>query len=305
MTVPCRFTCAGSSGSPRCFGSQQPLYRGLNAAGLWPDGGSDLFGVATTLLFVHGWTPDTINLVVPGGWTIGVEMTFYAIFPLIAAMVTTLPRAIGFLIASVMLSVVANTAALHLLASVEPGKLGFFVYYWFPNSLQVFAFGCLTYHMLRYAPASKAGSAVLLTCAGVVALYCAWWSVPWYSSSEFLLSRGPLTGFASLLLALGLARTSNPWLVNRVTCYVGKVSFSAYLVHFLVVFPIAQYFGPFHANSLVSLALCAVFLAFVMGVTVCLSALTYRFIERPCIQAGNRFIRDRVLTAADQLKLPG
>ena len=100
------------------------------------------------------------------------------------------------------------------------------------------------------------------------------------------------------MLALSLAGPNIPWLVNRVTCFVGQVSFSAYLVHFLVMFPFVLYLGPVHASSSVSLALLVAVMAVVMGVTVSLSALTYRFIERPCIRVGNRFIRQWVPTTA-------
>jgi len=43
--------------------------------------GAPAWEVATTALFVHGFHPQTINSVVPGGWSIAVEMTFYAVFP--------------------------------------------------------------------------------------------------------------------------------------------------------------------------------------------------------------------------------
>ena len=269
------------------------LYGGLNAGGLWPDGGSDPLSVLATLFFVHGWTSDTINLVVPGGWTIGVEMTFYAVFPLIAASVTTLRRAVAFAIASAVLAVLANTIAIRLLPSVDPSKLGFFVYYWFPNSLQAFALGCLTYHMLRFAPTKRPAAAALLAGSGFLAIYCAWWGPAWYPTLDQPLSRALLTSVASMLLALALAKTSMPWLVNQVSCFVGKVSFSAYLVHFLVVVPTGFYLGAIHTGTPVSLALFGVLMAAVMGVTVAISAITYRFIERPCIQAGTRFIQAR------------
>ena len=267
------------------------LYGGMHAAGIWPDGGSTPFGIATTLFFLHGWSPETINLVVPGGWTIGVEMTFYAVFPAIAAAIASLPRAIAFVIGSALLAIGANTEALRLLAATDPHLLGFFVYYWFPNSLQVFAWGCLTYHLLRFAPTSKVWSGVLLTGAGFLSAYCAWWPVAWFPTWTDPLSREPLTGMASLLLALALAASDISWLTNRVSCFVGRVSFSAYLVHFLVVAPIAFYCGPFHAGSWWSIPLFLAVLIAVLSVTIWLSSLTYRFIERPCIQAGSRFVQ--------------
>jgi peptidoglycan/LPS O-acetylase OafA/YrhL len=37
-----------------------------------------------TAFFINGWSPDYFNRVVPGGWSIAVEMNFYFIFPLLA-----------------------------------------------------------------------------------------------------------------------------------------------------------------------------------------------------------------------------
>ncbi len=39
--------------------------------------------VIETIFFVHGFDPKNFNYVVPGGWSIGVEMSFYAIFPIL------------------------------------------------------------------------------------------------------------------------------------------------------------------------------------------------------------------------------
>ena len=42
-------------------------------------------GVFTNLVFIHGFTPASNNSLVPGGWSIGTEFAFYAIFPALFA----------------------------------------------------------------------------------------------------------------------------------------------------------------------------------------------------------------------------
>jgi len=37
--------------------------------------------VFVTAFFIHGWHPDSVNNIVPGGWSIAVEMTFYLFVP--------------------------------------------------------------------------------------------------------------------------------------------------------------------------------------------------------------------------------
>jgi len=39
--------------------------------------------IVLTLTFLHGFFPTAINSAVPGGWTIAIEMGFYALFPLL------------------------------------------------------------------------------------------------------------------------------------------------------------------------------------------------------------------------------
>ena len=39
--------------------------------------------VLTNIFFLHGFYPPANNNIVPGGWSIGTEMAFYALFPLL------------------------------------------------------------------------------------------------------------------------------------------------------------------------------------------------------------------------------
>ncbi len=39
--------------------------------------------LAANFLFIHGFSPYWINSTVPGGWSVGIEVIFYLIFPLI------------------------------------------------------------------------------------------------------------------------------------------------------------------------------------------------------------------------------
>lgn len=52
-------------------------------ASYWAPEGLGIKQILLTATFLHGFWPDSINSVVPGGWSIAVEMTFYALFPLL------------------------------------------------------------------------------------------------------------------------------------------------------------------------------------------------------------------------------
>ncbi len=49
-----------------------------NGPSPWAPEGVHLWQYAATATFTHGWLPTSINSVVPGGWSIAVEMTFFA-----------------------------------------------------------------------------------------------------------------------------------------------------------------------------------------------------------------------------------
>ncbi|HWV80394.1 MAG TPA: acyltransferase [Hyphomicrobiaceae bacterium] len=68
------------------------LLRGADR-GFWAPGGLTWWHISLTAAFLHGWHPATITSVVPGGWSIAVEMTFYAIFPLLIVWCSTLQKA--------------------------------------------------------------------------------------------------------------------------------------------------------------------------------------------------------------------
>ena len=46
--------------------------------------------IATTILFLNGFFPAWINNIVYGGWTIAVEMTFYALFPFLVSKIQSI-----------------------------------------------------------------------------------------------------------------------------------------------------------------------------------------------------------------------
>lgn len=83
------------------------LKDGVGPRGLEPDGIGATHIILTTL-FAHGFLPSTFSSVVPGGWSIAVEMMFYAVFPIlvsyikswraaaVAALIALAPAAIAY-----------------------------------------------------------------------------------------------------------------------------------------------------------------------------------------------------------------
>ncbi len=257
--------------------------------------------VFLTALFANGWHPETISSVVPGGWSIVVEMTFYLVFPLLMLLIKNLRSALIFF-------VVANGIAYNSYIffwkyhafywpGVSDDVVGALLALWFPNQLPVFASGFILFFMIRDFKAYlqkkwiMALLALSLTCMVILVFY----------PELKILHKLRMNTFSAYGVCFGifaycLSEYPMIWLVNPLICYLGKISYSAYLCHFVVLGILTYYanrsinllhlYDPLHGfpHFLIKLPF------FVLIITV-FSTITYRLIEKPMIRAGNLLIK--------------
>jgi len=239
--------------------------------------------VVTSLTLTHGFRPDTIEAIVPGGWSIAVEMTFYAVFPWIATRVSTLRHALLFAIGTIVFAVGLRSVSTELLAILfpeDPHELrGVFGFLWFPAQLPAFAIGVLLFHALRSgvrlpARLAHAGFLVSLVFVGALPLF-----------GPGIQSNLLLSGAALGLMVLCASQSNRAVIVHPALRWIGKVSFSAYLWHFLLLsLPVNLPLVEGWPGMIVTYGALA-------GATIALSSLTYLFVEVPMIAIGDVFIR--------------
>lgn len=232
--------------------------------------------VAATFAFLHDWLPNAADSVVPGGFTVGCEAMFYLAFPLLARLVNNLPRAVAFLAISLVVSVGLYLLIPHIVAG-PPAQIRSFSYFIFPAQLPAFAMGFVAYHAVKASRdrawamrAAGLAMAPILAAIAILAL------------ADTEVSRLHLLGDLLLGALLGAVAIAPPrWIDNRVMTYLGRVSFSVYIVHFAVIAaaaPLAR------MSPIGGLA----FYPMVLGVSVAIASLTWRFIETPMIHLGRR-----------------
>lgn len=187
---------------------------------MWAPDGIGTHEIVLTFLFLHWTSVTAFNSVVPGGWSIAVEMQFYLLFPLL---LYVFRKRHGPLICYAFIAVFTVIAKLvadhvlepHLAASLPASQSHLahaFYYAWLPHQLICFGFGILLYDYIELKRHPTKGTLLLLG-ACLVSL--------WTCEVAIL---------ALLALAVLALNIENP-----LAGLFGRHSYAIYLIHFIFV----------------------------------------------------------------------
>lgn len=254
---------------------------------------------ASGFLFLFGFHPSTINAVAPAGWSVAVESTFYVLFPFLALGIRNLETALAFTAVSV-LACFGVCYGLHLYPiTALPTEYVHFL--WFPVEFPIFCFGFVAFFFWRdlllgdFTDAELRPAIQRPLVRGAVSL-CLLLLGIWALCSSFPVTnyRLYLNSLSFVFLILSLA--VQPWVlfVNPITRFIGRLSFSIYLVHpYLTslisrVLDAAEQHHPFrvygHAASLL------ITFAGYLGGSLLIALVTFPLVEKRGIKFGNQLI---------------
>lgn len=251
--------------------------------------------ILANFLLIHGLSPVWINSIIPGGWSVGIEVLFYAIVPFLFTRITNLNRAVLFTALALLFGFLL-TAILSQSQAIQANKLlTEYLFYYLPYQLPVFGCGIIAYYIVIRND-WRVNPLTVYIAAGVVVLV-----VSSKTIGRELMPNLPhtLPLFASIgfaLLIIGLSKRPVGLLVNKVTQYMGEISYSAYLLHFGVLNWLDEWLPAplIVVNSLLSnvLNFHGKYLL-VVFVTALLATITYHLIEQPTQQIGKRLLQPR------------
>lgn len=202
-----------------------PVYLAINGTGptYWAPGGVNVGDGILTATFLQGWWPSAINSIVPGGWSIAVEVTFYLIFPVLFRKINR--NSHSYIIFSILFYIlyiiIVQPILRPILVMFDPaGPIRDFLYLNPLSQAPVFLLGCGLYFMhqdsWKHWPLMLAwgGLALAFQVAG--------------------LERDP---FVIVYLALALLAYTAIRLGVRLALLeaLGRSSYSIYLSHFAVI----------------------------------------------------------------------
>ena len=249
------------------------------------DVGHGVREIAYSAAFVFNLVPKGQEGFVWASWTIGIEMLFYAVFPLYYLYardkVRTITLALGLWLLWIV--VVGLLPYFHL----EQATHDKFVQWTFLRHLPVFACGALAYHLLlpngQYVqrPREVGTMLTILAVAIFVALVNGW--LPSLFGDAYYWQ-----AVLFLCLVLGLAWSPATLAVNRITTYFGRISYSMYLNHPTIVLLLVPAYGWIYAHAGSATFGFLGSLALTTACVVAVSELTYRFVELPGMKLGKK-----------------
>ena len=223
-------------------------------------------------------------------WTIAVEWQFYVLFPLLVLVLK--PAWTRNLLGMVAVLLVFRVFA--VLSGGNPRDLAYLTIF---GRLDQFLIGMWAAWFFRAHPLSRRQGGALAGTALVAIVVVLWrfnaaggwptqaaWKLVW-PTCEGVLWAAFVIGYVDLAnAAKGL------W--SRALARIGEISYSIYLIHYMVISTMVKFALPVAFSGRVAIDALLNTLLFALPATLLLATLTYRFVELPFLRLRGRYHRD-------------
>ena len=248
------------------------------------------WNIVSNLGFFHAFNPYWITSIVPGGWSIAVEMFFYCLVPFLFLRIRNLNQAVVFFVFTLLLRMMMYSL-LHRFPLIAFDRLWEeYLFFYPPNQLPVFACGIILYFLVNTPRYEWHVEPIVVFTLSIMLL------AQLATQTVFIFPVHIQFGMAFIVLGYALSLKEFYVLVNPMTIYFGKISYSMYLVHFAILYGLTRfnYVDWVPTDTLVgSLMNFGLRLSCLVALTALVSAISYRVIEVPFQNLGKRIINRR------------
>jgi peptidoglycan/LPS O-acetylase OafA/YrhL len=253
------------------------------------------FNIISNVLFFHGFYPPANTNIVLGGWSIGTEMAFYLVFPIlffIAKQLQDLPVIVLILFAGML--VAGDFYLMQYTESVFGLRMGNngFIYYNLANQILVFMTGISLYFLERKKIMHQwtwwldMFIFLLLSAAGIFV-----WKLELTYSFFFI----PILAGVSFVFLYNVFR-KNDHLNIGLLRKIGQLSFSMYVFHFVFAYQLTGFVANKLFPYLPNVVLLVVCYLAAVAMTMAVAFVTEKWIEKPGIHLGRLIIKKITVT---------
>ena len=246
-------------------------------------------GILLNFFLVHGFSPQYINSIVPGGWSIATEVLFYTFVPILALKINSLNKALIALVISLLVKLAFDLILRNNPFNVNDALWTDYLYWYLPNQMPSFIFGIIFYFVTIQTDIRKTFTDNAKFFLSIFAILIALFLLDKTILKANLINYDFLFGICFLAIAIVIQRFPSKILVNRFTILTGKLSFSMYLIHFAVIYWLEKILLE---NKTLSGSSAEFILGYgmVLLLTLFISYFSHRFIEIPFQNLGKYFI---------------
>jgi len=210
--------------------------------------GPDAWHYISHFFLLNMTSPETQSTVVPGGWSISTEIMFYLLCPLLFIFIKNLRDALILVVFSCVFSIAFKLAfstylfqeyLYSFMGESLPVIKGRFIYRTIISQLPLFSFGILIYYVQKIENIEEYAKKHLNILISIFIIMIVFYA--YLSTSDTFISKILKTyvhiyfGFAFSFLFVFALYSDAFSKVNAVILYLGKSSFSFYLIHFIVI----------------------------------------------------------------------
>lgn len=253
----------------------------------WSPNGVGWSEIALTAIFMHGISPLSVNAVIPGGWSVAVEVMFYLCLPIIFRHISSLASALKWLAVSIGFYYLFGGVSEAYFDQILPANARYLseIYSWYmsyPAQLPVFMLGIAAFFVVKEGQV-RPRYAYVAACVGGLLLIG-----DQLQTTNHLFSRHFLWALVFALLVIASVQRPVYLLDNPLMRTLGRISFSVYLLHFFVLTVVGKIFR--HVAIQAELKFLLLYCV-VVGMTYLLAAWTYRVIELRGMKMGSQLSR--------------
>lgn len=248
------------------------------------------WNIVSNVFFFHSFNPYWITSVVPGGWSIAVEMFFYCLVPFLFLGIRNLNQAILFFVFTLVLRMILYSL-LHRFPLIAFDRLwDEYLFFYPPNQLPVFACGIILYFLVNTPRSEWHVEPIVVFTLSIMLL------AQLATHTVFVFPVHIQFGMAFIVLGYALSLKEFYVLVNPITVYFGKISFSMYLVHFAILDGLTRfnYVDWVPTDTVIgSIVNFGLRLCCLGSLTALISTISYHLIEVPFQSMGKKIISSR------------